>query len=143
MDPLYVVFHMPSLFCSFITLRTLPTWKTIFKFSWNQKRFKKTFHTATSGLPECLFNTGYSKFNAYSTSIRNHYDDSISWAFVNKVHIIEDYEGDQVETKVEDSLAFLKGMKLIFNDGSGDKELIAFESIDFVDGMQQKCRIRK
>ena len=62
---------------------------------------------------------------------------------VNEVHIIEDYEGDQVEPKVEDSLAFLKGMKLIFNDGSGDKELITFESIDFVDGMQQKCRIRK
>ena len=79
---------------------------------WNHKKFTKTFHTATSGLPECLFNTGYSKFNAYSTLVRNHYNNSIPWAFVNKVHIIEDFEGEQVETKVKDFLSFLKGKGL-------------------------------
>ena len=45
---------------------------------WNRKKCKKTFHTADSGLPKCLFNTGYSKLASYVTNVERYYDDSIS-----------------------------------------------------------------
>ena len=37
--------------------------------SWDNARFSKTFPTASSGLPECLFSSGYSKLDAFSTMI--------------------------------------------------------------------------
>jgi hypothetical protein len=36
---------------------------------WNQEHFKKTFMPALSRLPECLFNSGYSQLQAFSTTI--------------------------------------------------------------------------
>ena len=39
---------------------------------WNHRKHKRTFRTASSGLPECLFNTGYSNFVAYATSLSSH-----------------------------------------------------------------------
>jgi len=36
---------------------------------WNHNQSKKTFMTALSGLPECLFNSGYSQLEAFSTTI--------------------------------------------------------------------------
>jgi len=33
---------------------------------WDSARFSKTFHSASSGLPECLFNSGYSKLDVFS-----------------------------------------------------------------------------
>ena len=51
---------------------------------WNKARFNKTFHTASSGLPECLFSSGYSKLNVFSTMMSRVYDDMINWAFASK-----------------------------------------------------------
>ncbi len=51
---------------------------------WNKGKFKKTFRTHSSGLPECLFSSGYTKLEAFSTMIANVYDDAISWAFALK-----------------------------------------------------------
>ena len=50
---------------------------------WNHKKRKLTFNTATSGLPECIVNTGYSNFVSYATKLSKYYDDSLSWAFTS------------------------------------------------------------
>ncbi len=40
--------------------------------------------TASSGLPECLFNSGYSQLEAFSTTISCFYDDKKIWALASK-----------------------------------------------------------
>ena len=44
---------------------------------WNKKQFRKTIYTANSGLPGCLFNTGYSRLDAYTTTIEAAYHNTI------------------------------------------------------------------
>ncbi len=43
---------------------------------WDRETFTKTFHTASLGLPECLFNSGYSRlkffFNHYIKFLQRH-----------------------------------------------------------------------
>jgi hypothetical protein len=51
---------------------------------WDREKFKKTFQTTASGLPECLFNSGYSKLEIFSTTILKFYNDTINWAFTSK-----------------------------------------------------------
>jgi hypothetical protein len=51
---------------------------------WDKVQFNKTFQTTLSGLPECLFSSGYSKLKAFSAMIANVYNDAISWAFASK-----------------------------------------------------------
>jgi hypothetical protein len=46
---------------------------------WDKARFSKTFHTALSGLPGCLFSSGYSKSDVFSTMMSKVYDDTINW----------------------------------------------------------------
>ena len=46
--------------------------------TWNHKKHSKAFSTAGSGLPECLFNTGYSRFQTYTSLVGKYYDDSTS-----------------------------------------------------------------
>jgi hypothetical protein len=36
---------------------------------WNKKQFFKTFHTADSGLPECLFNSEYTRLLAFTLDL--------------------------------------------------------------------------
>ena len=36
---------------------------------------------------------------------------------------------------------FLKGMKLLFNDGSGERSIVTVVEIEFLDG-QQTCKVR-
>ncbi len=45
--------------------------------------------TALSGLPECLFNSGYSQLQAFSTTISKFYDDKICWALASKEKVDE------------------------------------------------------
>jgi hypothetical protein len=40
--------------------------------------------TALSGLPECLFNSGYSQLEAFSTTFSCFYDNKIRWALAAK-----------------------------------------------------------
>jgi hypothetical protein len=42
------------------------------------------FKTHASGLPECLFNSGYSCLETYSTMLASYYDDTVNWAFSSK-----------------------------------------------------------
>jgi hypothetical protein len=45
--------------------------------------------TASSGLLKCLFNTGYSRLEAFSTTISRFYDDKICWALASKETVDE------------------------------------------------------
>ena len=39
-------------------------------------------------------------------------------------------------------VAFLQGMKLRYNDGSGTQDIVTFLSSDFVEDMRLKCKIK-
>jgi len=72
---------------------------------WNREQFKKTFRTASSGLPECLFNSGYSRsrLEAFSTILSSFYNDKICWALASKEKInelanLDDNDGDNILT---------------------------------------------
>jgi hypothetical protein len=56
---------------------------------WNCNQFKKSFMTASSGLPKCLFNSGYSQLEAFSTTISCFYDDKVCWALASKEKVDE------------------------------------------------------
>ncbi len=51
---------------------------------WDQEKYKKTFCTASLGLPECLFDLGYSKLELFSTTVSKYYNNTINWAFASK-----------------------------------------------------------
>ena len=110
---------------------------------WHGNQYRKTFHTANSGLPECLFNTGYSRLKTYTSQVTRHYNDSVSWAFTSESKEKSYVEGDKIDLCPEDTVSFLKGMKLLYNDGSGTKELVTFLAVDFIDDMQLKCQIQR
>jgi hypothetical protein len=104
---------------------------------WNRRKYKKTFYTSQSGLPECLFNTGYSRLHSYASKVAAAYDDTIHWSFVsenmNALHSSSD----------EDRVGFIHGMKLLYNSGNGVKDVVTFLGNDYVDGMQRRCNIQR
>jgi hypothetical protein len=70
---------------------------------WNREQFKKTFITASSGLPECLINSGYSRLEAFSTILSSFYDDKIRWALASKEKVdelanLDDKDGNNILT---------------------------------------------
>jgi hypothetical protein len=103
---------------------------------WNKRQFSKTFYTAQSGYPECLFNSGYTRFNAYTTYVANYIDDTIHWAFLSDKRYVPSQK-----LRSDDKVGFLQGMKLLYNSGDGVKDVATFQGIDFVDGMQRSCKI--
>ena len=103
-----------------------------YELIWNHKKHKLTFNTAISSLPECLFNTGYLNFVSYATKVSNYYDDSLSWAFASETNVIEVSEGDLLDISIEETIAFLEGMKLILNDGSSIKLFVKFIGVEFL-----------
>ena len=48
---------------------------------WDYGKFSKTFKTHSSGLLECLFNSGYSQLKSFATFLMPYYDDMVSWAY--------------------------------------------------------------
>jgi hypothetical protein len=120
-------------------------------------RFSKTFHTASSGFPECLFSSGYSKLDVFSTMMSKVYDDTINWAFtlkdklrdlaqVNKGYSIIDEDGGIVYMNGNDMtlyaplmltnpISFFTGMYLRYNDGKRTRDAVKFLGADFVDDM--------
>ncbi len=48
---------------------------------WDHGQFRKTFKTHSSGLPELLFSSSYSKLESFTTFLVAYYDDTINWAF--------------------------------------------------------------
>ena len=117
----------------------------------------QTFKTHDSGLPECLFSSGYSCLETYSTLLSSYYDDGINWAFSSKTKdkAIADSNDDggtifingdtvtlDIPMTVQNMSSFLQGMKLRYNDGNGMRDVVQFLGVDFIDGMQLKCNIR-
>ena len=131
---------------------------------WNKARFNKTFHTASSGLPECLFSSGYSKLNVFSTMMSRVYDDTINWAFASKDKLRDLAQIDEDSSIVGDNggivyadndgipldvpmtltnlTSFFNGMHLRYNDGKGTRDIVKFLGADFVDDMQLKCSVQ-
>ena len=125
---------------------------------WNQEQFKKTFITASSGLPECLFNSGYSRLEAFSTILSNFYDDKIRWALASKEKVNElanlDDNGNNILTigdnevtldipvMLTNLVSFFKDMKLKYNDGQGTRDIVTFLGADFGKDMQIKRQIK-
>jgi hypothetical protein len=56
---------------------------------WNCNQFKKPFMTALSDFPECLFNSGYSQLEAFSTTISKFYGNKSCWALASKEKVDE------------------------------------------------------
>jgi hypothetical protein len=42
---------------------------------------------------------------------------------------------------LENMVAFLQGMKLRYNDGSGMQDIVTFLGTDFVENMHLKCKV--
>ncbi len=111
-----------------------------------------------SGLPECLFNSGYSQLEAFSTTISSFYDDKICWALASKEKVDElanlDDNSDSILTIGENEVtldvplaltnlvSFFKDMKLKYNDGQGTQDIVTFLGADFGKAMQIKCQIK-
>jgi hypothetical protein len=131
---------------------------------WDKARFSKTFHTALSGLPECLFSSGYSKLDVFSTMMSKVYDDTIKWAFTLKEKLRDLAQIDGGSSIVDDNggiiyayddgitldvpltslnlVSFFTGMHLCYNDGRGTRDVVNFLGADFVGDMQIKCTIQ-
>ncbi len=124
---------------------------------WDHGKYRKTFKTHDSGLPECLFSSGYSCFETYSTLLSSYYDNGINWAFSSKtkdkafadsnddggtVFVDGDTITLDIPMTVQNMSLFLQGMKLRYNNGNGMRNVVQFLGVDFIDGMQLKCNIR-
>jgi hypothetical protein len=131
---------------------------------WDKACISKTFHSALSDLPECLFSSGYSKLTVFSTMISKVYDDTITWAFASKdkIHDLAQINGgslivndDGVVVFADDSgitldvpltlmnlISFFTGMYLHYNDGRGTQDIVKFLGADFIDDMQIKCTVQ-
>jgi hypothetical protein len=124
---------------------------------WDHGKYSKTFKTHDSGLPECLFNSGYSRLEAFTATLAPYYNDCTNWAYTSKVkntnlaasddgqnivHLNNNKKSIDVPATVENMSTFFKGLKLWYNDGNGTCDIITFIGVDFINDMQLKCQIR-
>jgi hypothetical protein len=124
---------------------------------WDHGKYSKTFKMHDSGLPECLFNSGYSCLEAFTATLAPYYDDCVNWAYTSKVknkhlaasdngqiivHLSNNEISIDVPATVENMSTFFKGLKLWHNDGNGTRDIVTFIGVDFIDNMQLKCQIR-
>jgi hypothetical protein len=66
---------------------------------WDHGQYSKMLKTHSSGLPECLFNSGYSCLNTFKALLTRHYDDTINWAFnsaINNKDLAASNNGDAI-----------------------------------------------
>jgi hypothetical protein len=117
---------------------------------WDYGQYSKTFKTHSSGLPECLFSSGYSHLNVFITFLIQHYNDTINWAFTTKVKDLELAASDEgaglatvpgngdvsldVPVKLTNLVSFFQGMKLRYNGGLGTQNIVTFLGADFCRG---------
>jgi hypothetical protein len=112
--------------------------------------------TASSDLSGCLFNSGYSRLEAFSTTISQFYDDKICWALASKKKVDElalRNDGGAIVTIGENEISmdiplmltnlvsFFKDIRLKYNDGRGTPDIVTFLGADFVEDMQIKYQI--
>ncbi len=118
----------------------------------NKKQFSKTFPTADLGLPECLFNSGYTQISVFTLHLAWFYNDRIHWVFASKVKdtdLASDDNGGVIVTvdseggvsfallaTVDNAVFFMRGMKLWYNDGNGTCDIVTFLDIDYIDDIQ-------
>ncbi len=133
---------------------------------WDHGKFSKTFKTHSSGLPECLFSSGYSQLKSLATFLMPYYDDTVNWAYtaISKdkeltqsndgksivsedgsalVYISDDEVSLDVPVTLTNLVSFFQGMRLRYNDVQGTRDIVTFLGADFIDGMQLKCKIQK
>jgi hypothetical protein len=48
---------------------------------WDHGQFSKTFKAHSSGLSECLFSSGYSQLQSFTTFLMPYYDDMVNWVY--------------------------------------------------------------
>ncbi len=120
---------------------------------WDHGKYSKTFKMHVSGLPECLFNSGYSCLEAFTATLAPHYNDCVNWSYTSKVknkHLAASDDGQNIvhlsnneisidiPATVENMSTFFKGLKLWYNDGNGACDIVTFIGVDFIDDMQLK-----
>ena len=133
---------------------------------WDHGQFTKTFKTHSSGLPECLFSSGYPQLLSFSIFLMPYYDDKVNWAYTaiskdkelaqsdDAKAIISDngsaivYVSDneislEVPVTLTNLVSFFQGMGLRYNDGQGTRDIVTFLGADFIEDMQLKCKIQK
>jgi hypothetical protein len=125
---------------------------------WNKKEFSKTFCTADSGLPVCLFFSGYSHLSASTSHLSKYYNNTINWAFSLQVKGMElaysddgdvvvmlDSEGGisfDMPISIDNVISFMKGIKLQYNNDNGIQDIVTFLGMDYVDDIQMVCHIQ-
>ena len=75
--------------------------------SWNFGKYKKTFPTPISGLPELLFDKGFNKFQSFCCAVGDH------------VHIIPDDDD-------HDDALFMMEESITFQDGAGESDTVKY-----------------
>ncbi len=124
------------------------------------------YKTHSSGLPEFLFNSGYSRLQSFTTFLQPYYDATVHWVFASESKnkaLAQSDKGNAITSNADAGIAylqgngdvtidvpltltnlvaFLQGMKLIYNDGSGTRDIVTFLSSDFVEDMRLKCKIK-
>jgi hypothetical protein len=89
--------------------------------------------------------------------LASYYDDAVNWAFSSKTkdrNIADSKDGDvivpidgdtitlNIPLTVQNMSLFLQGMKLRFNNENGTQDVVTFVRVDFIGGIQLKCKIR-
>ena len=92
----------------------VPSFSDKHKLIWNHQKHNWTVNTASSNLPECIFNTGYLNFVLYAINISSRYDDLISWVFIFETNVTEVSQGDLLDMCIEETMSFLEEM-IFFN----------------------------
>ena len=105
--------------------------------------------THSSGLPECLFNSGYSQLKSFTTFLMPYYDDTVSWAYtaISKdkelaqsnngksivsddgstlVYVSENEISLDIPMTLTNLVSFFQGMRLRYNDGQGTRDIVTF-----------------
>jgi hypothetical protein len=107
---------------------------------WDHGQFSNTFKTHSSGLPECLFSSGYSQLQSFTTFLMPYYDATVHWAYTanskdkelaqlddGKAVVSEDgsallyisanKNSLDVPMTLTNRVSFFQGMRLCYNDG--------------------------
>jgi hypothetical protein len=116
---------------------------------WDHGQFTKTFKTHSSGLPECLFSSGYSQLQSFSTFLMPYYDDKVNWAYtaISKdkelaqsddgkaiisdngsaiVYVSNNEISLEVPMTLTNLVSFFQGMRLHYNDSQGTQDIVTF-----------------
>ncbi len=78
---------------------------------WDHGKYCKTYKTHASDLPKCLFSSGYSCLETYTTMLASYYDDAVNWAFSSKAKDKDFANSEEGDTIVHVSYQYYKRLK--------------------------------